>query len=373
MLAANRAASIDEKAQIGDHTGSSPIEHLASGDDAVYMQTQSTLPRLRTKLAFWLLLGMLSTALAEVTVASQVAPFFNVEGWLIVFPVYALHILVLGHLVVVRNKPTVPLLWTAGILFGFYEFLITKVLWNPPWTTEPFQVAGVAIPELLVIGLFYHAFMAFLMPLWIGERSLANSHSIPLPERLGRFLTGKVRWMAPALFGLVAGAAAQDRVGLSIASFALVAAGVVWWRRRGHNRWSLAELLPDRREFRWLAGVLGIYYVIATVAFRPEGLPGPLGWLSMLVLYAAVILLFVTLERRRREHPDLSETARILDVQLRPAIIATLVGLVAGVALPPTVGAVLMIMIVWGGGAILGLVMLWGTVRSVRRPVPEQT
>ncbi|NIA25406.1 MAG: hypothetical protein GWP04_07525 [Gammaproteobacteria bacterium] len=337
------------------------------------MQTQPTLPRLRTKLAFWLLLGMLSTALAEVTVASQVAPFFTVAGLLIAFPVYSLHILVLGHLVAVRNKPTVSLVWTAGILFGFYEFLITKVLWNPPWTTDPFRIAGVAIPELLVIGLFYHAFMAFLMPLWIGERSLTNSRSIPLPKRLARIFSGKGRWVAPALFGLVAGATAQERVGLSIASFALAAAGVLWWRRRGHTRWALIELLPDRREFRWLAGVLGICYLMATVAIRPEKLPGLLGWFSMLVLYAAVIFLFIRLERRQREDPDLPRTAQKLDVQIRPAIVATLVGLVAGVALPPTLGRLLMIVIIWGGGAVLGLVMLWGAARSARRPVPERT
>lgn len=328
------------------------------------MDNPAGTPSLRVRLLFWLLLGMLSTALAEVTVSSQVAPFFTLEGWLLVVPVYLLHILVLGHLVTVRHRPTMSLVWTAGILFGMYEFLITKVIWNPPWAEEPLRLAGIAIPEFVVLALFYHAFFAFLLPLWIAERSMTTSRSIPLPGFLSRFLGRGHAWALTAVWGLVLGATARDRVILSLMSVAVVAASVWLWRRRGLGRWTLIELMPNRREFGWLAGALGVLYLFSTVALRPEALPGPAGWISLLVLYAVFIGLFLRVTRIGSAEP---QEARVVSLRAKPVALGAVSGIVVGVAFPQGLAEPLMVAIIWGGGGVIGLTMLWHVARDALR------
>ncbi len=318
-------------------------------------------PSTAIRLGFWLLLGMLSTASAEVTVSSQVAPFFTPHGWLLVFPVYLLHILVLGYFVVVRFRPTVALVWSGGILFGMYEFLITKVIWNPPWTDSPLMIAGVAIPEFVTLALFYHAFFAFLLPLWVAERTMTTSRSVPLPVFLSRFLQGSGAWLLPAAWGLVLGATAGIRIWLSLASFGVVAGAMWWWRRRGLARWTLADLMPQHREARWLIAGLAALYVATTVALRPEALPDPVGWVSLTVLYVVFIWLFVRVSKRPAA-PTFEPVLRY-----RPMLIGGLVGVGLGVLVSGSVGPVLTILLIWGGGGIFGLVMLATVLRTARR------
>jgi len=90
-------------------------------------------PDLRTKVVFWLLLGVLTVAIAEGSVVS--APFALVNPFEAVFAVgfYGSHLLVLARLAFRRGWPTLTALWLAGVLFGLYELSITKVLWSPPW------------------------------------------------------------------------------------------------------------------------------------------------------------------------------------------------------------------------------------------------
>src|SRR5512138_349608 len=139
-------------------------------------QSSPPAPSRRVRMLFWLILGALSTFFAEVVCGS--APFALVDGGglLLVLPLYGLHTLVLGTLVLGRpGRVSFGALFLAGVLFGLYEGYITKVLWNPPWDAEAFRLGGVAVLSTLMLALFWHPFMAFIVPLFAGECLLTGS------------------------------------------------------------------------------------------------------------------------------------------------------------------------------------------------------
>ena len=125
-------------------------------------------PRLRTKLIFWLLLGFISVALAEVSVASAPYAFVNPVETVFLTLFYGSHLLLFAWLSFRRGRPSLTVLWLGGVLFGLYEFYITKVLWAPPWG-DTISLAHIDIVALIVLAFFWHPFLAFIFPLAAGE------------------------------------------------------------------------------------------------------------------------------------------------------------------------------------------------------------
>jgi hypothetical protein len=94
------------------------------------------LPGSRVKFFYWFILGCLSTYFAEVWSGSQIYSFYNPQSYLLVIPLYTLHIVFLWTLIWRYGRPWLYALFPAGCLFGLYEAYITKVLWNPTWETS---------------------------------------------------------------------------------------------------------------------------------------------------------------------------------------------------------------------------------------------
>jgi hypothetical protein len=72
-------------------------------------------------------------------------------------------------------------LW--GIIFGFYESWITKVV-LAGYMKEPGLAwgtfLGFAVAEFMIIGLFWHAFFSFIIPILVYEIIVISSnHSSP--------------------------------------------------------------------------------------------------------------------------------------------------------------------------------------------------
>lgn len=88
----------------------------------------------RRRLPVWLLLACTSVWLAEVTATSSRFPFLTVWGWTVLVPLYGLHAMLGGWLVLRANRVTWPLVYLPGVQFGLYEAYITKVLWDPTWS-----------------------------------------------------------------------------------------------------------------------------------------------------------------------------------------------------------------------------------------------
>jgi len=70
---------------------------------------------------FWLVLAAFSTFFAEVFSGSDMFPFFNAWGILVVVPLYGLHIILLASQVYRVEKPRFSSLVFAGMIFGLYE------------------------------------------------------------------------------------------------------------------------------------------------------------------------------------------------------------------------------------------------------------
>lgn len=279
--------------------------------DMSHIQTQKAVPTWH-KLLFWLNLGVISTFFAEVISGSDMFPYFHLWGIVTVVPLYALHSLTLVTLVFRFGRPTLPALYFAGTLFGLYEAYITKVLWNPPWNgTEAFKLADVAVFEVLVLVFFWHVWMSFILPLLAAETWLTNSNQILgcFPPRLQRFFSSPAGWLVIAVFGGFFVSINAKSVGETLLSGlgvlgVLGVAGWLWRRLTRGETYTLEELLPNRKEFRFLVLLLAGLYIFTGFFLRPEAYPSIVGHLTIWVLYALLALLF-WLALRRSKRSDL--------------------------------------------------------------------
>lgn len=264
----------------------------------------------RTKIVFWILLGLSSTYFAEVTVGNELFPFFTPFTLLIAVPLYTLHILVLSAYVVRDREVNLRALFFAGMLFGLYEAYITKVIWDPYWSFGPdFRAFGIAVPQTTLLILWYHNFFAFIIPLIACEIMCTNSSKIldSMPKRIRRMFN-RQRLMKTAIavglvFGLVESTVLKSPlVALaSILSGGAVIALVMRYLReaKGSNRFTLDELLPDKRASRKLLIALIAFYALMTPLLLPENIPGLWPQVTVWTLYVvAFVFLFFTIGRR---------------------------------------------------------------------------
>jgi hypothetical protein len=234
---------------------------------------------LRRKVFFWILLGALSTYFAECIAGSTLFPFTTGNGLLIVFPVYCLHAVVLSA-IVYRFRPLhFEALYFAGTIFGMYEAYITKVLWTSSSPEGPLaRLGGVSALDFLVVVLFWHPLMGFVIPVTLAERLLTVSRSI----RFSGF-QGKVRgWI---IFAILCGA----NQGLS------------WlWMRSQENACEFQDVLPSGGELKVLCGILLALYALFTFRYRADKLPGTGPQLTILGIYVVLTSLLVFYLRHRR-------------------------------------------------------------------------
>lgn len=217
---------------------------------------------------FWFIIASLSALFGEVAIGATLYPFFSPWGILVILPLYGLHTLVLASIVYRFGKPRFETLYLAGVIFGLYEAYITKVIWNPEWES-PIQVGGISVLEFLVVVLFWHPFMSFIMA--VGAAELLTSRRKLLPE----FILKR-----PFLFAIILGALESSNSPSTIHSFlslaltlAVVLLLVRWWKSRYEGE-SLDELLPTLKELKLLVPLLLVYYVVLGLGIRRGAIPG---------------------------------------------------------------------------------------------------
>jgi hypothetical protein len=330
-------------------------------------------PSLRTKLVFWLLLGGLSVAIAEVSVAS--APYAFVSPFETVFLVgfYGSHLLVFAWLVFRKGWPTLPALWFAGVLFGLYEFYITKVLWSPPWG-EVISLAHIVVVSFIVLALFWHPFMAFILPIAVAERAGTTTRWTVdlLPSPRQRTVLG-VAVLAAVTHGALTGSPGVALV--STASAGLAVLGSAWWWRHNfrHRTWDLRALLPTDRQGRWIALVLALEYLVFIPTWTPEEMPPFVGHLVVWLLYAGfALLMHSALPRSAEAAPAIAESSPVeLSKQQIGWKVAGILGLtLLGSLIPPELGFIP----IWTIAIWVGLRMFYRSVKSVlRREPPSPT
>ncbi len=327
----------------------------------------------RARYLFWVILGALSTVVPEVTAGSDIYPFFKVTDYLLVIPLYTLHSLVLWYVVWRGGRPRLYNLFPAGALFGLYEAYMTKVIWNPTWAANPLRVFGVAVVETLVLVLFWHSFLAFIVPLFVAETALTCSREIAgglpawLGGRLARLRGGYLFLVFPFLGGLFQSVnvySMRDAAFSGLTSTAVIVGLVSVWRRLYGCRYPLRGLLPTRNEFRVLLALLLLMYGLMGVYWRPEALPGPGPQLAVWALYLFFVgLLCLGLRRSRVDEPggQLAGLGFSLGGMLLFGAVfslGSLLGEATGLSFVAVYG-------VWIAGVVFGLCVLAYTVRSV--------
>ncbi len=243
---------------------------------------------------------MVSTFFAEVISGSTPFAFFTPVGWLVVFPIYLLHILFLGSIVFRYGRPVIYVLYPAGMLFGMYETYITKVIWgSADWAHGTASVGGIYIFPFLLLVLFFHSFISFILSLTVSEVLLTSSRDILsyMPSRVRRIVSEEPLFRRSLLFGalclgLLWVASTPWTVTLlsEVSGMAVIIISISLWRGLLHgNRHGIAELLPKRRGMVITGMLLLFVYLLFGAYMNSRYMPGPstqfLTWLIYLLLF----------------------------------------------------------------------------------------
>jgi hypothetical protein len=330
-------------------------------------------PTARVKAFFWLILGSLSVFFAEVISGSEIFPFTKLTGWVLIFPLYTLHTVVLWTVVFRYGRGWLYALFPAGALFGLYEAYITKVLWSPTWGGMPFYLGGVAVMETALLVLFWHSFMAFIIPLFIAETVLTSSREMYAyaPGWARRLLTssrasmlGYALVVCSGLFSSQGAPSALHALASGVISSVFLWTLVRLWTRRGGSSYSFRELLPGPRGLKVLSALLVLDYVALGAILRPEMLPEISAQATIWVLYAFFGTLLYLAVKRSREM-DTTEMPYELGLSTRRWSILTVLFTAAAFFGRFTGLGFIVALASWFAATSFGVVMLVLTVRNV--------
>jgi hypothetical protein len=247
------------------------------------------------------LIGLLSMVFAEAFSGSSILWFITEWAWFVTLPLYWSHTLLFLNLAMRTKRTSVGQLYLWGILFGLYESWVTKVLWAGYFTEPPLlgTVFGLAIAENIVLLLFWHPIMAFVLPILVFQiLSQAGSTSNEGMETsfLQRSQRNSVFYLYAFIIGslfmiisseydfIVAGITALGSLVLILIPYYLI-------KRRGGGSFSIQSLRLGRKGLAVTAAYVILLYAITFPVLLPERIPGIETIIATLFIYAFVILL----------------------------------------------------------------------------------
>lgn len=320
-----------------------------------------------TKIVFWLLLGSISTVLAEGVSNATPYPFFSLWGILVVIPLYTLHTVVLSYFLFRQGRVIFPMLFLAGAIFGLYEAYLTKVVWLPSaFAVDPVLFGIHVLPASLLI-LFWHPFMAYIFPVFLVENVFTDSSETlcALPQRCRCWLASSSgRMTCLILFSVYCGCAksfgftSRGAAFLSGVSNLAVLLVLGWWwlRIKAGRALTFRDLMPSGIEAMILGGLLGGIYLVLGSLILPEALPRTIGpHVAVWVLYALFGTLFYVHVKRAEPVCELPGRSELYGQGLRVGLILGVVIAVLPLLLIPfKVVVVLIMLMTWLTGVILG-------------------
>jgi hypothetical protein len=275
-------------------------------------------PLRREKYFAWILISLLSFFFAEVISGSSMIHSFEPGAlvaslaWslIITIPLYGLHTIVLAWVVYRFSKPRLYTLFLAGIIFALYEAYITKVLWVGWGSDTVWYFGGVAVVETTILLLFWHPFMAFIIPLFASESILTGSREVlsGLPKPLRWLFSGRKKTIAVLLlFAFLCGI---NQAGLSasplhsivsdLLAFVIFTPLLFIYRRLGLHKYEMRQMLPTKRELAVLLVPLALIYLVMGLGIRPDVLQNILPQAIVWLMYAvAVFLLYLSMQKSK--------------------------------------------------------------------------
>lgn len=258
------------------------------------------------RITFLLFAGFLSFVTAEVFAGSSPNWPLNPFVWLLTVPLYGTHFLLLAHLAVATRRTSWPALYLFGVIFGFYETWITKVIWHGYVDLGGFASGGLGpwfgLHETFGLALFYHPVTSFLLPLAILSR-LFPAFGRHFPEPNWMFGSGWANRLCQialiAVYGASSGHNLADLSTLLITwlpAVALLWGGYLLLSRFGAVR-------TDEVAERMASPILSLPALIVTTAILvalylwsygnllPQNLPPPAVQLLTLGFYAVFALM----------------------------------------------------------------------------------
>ena len=261
-----------------------------------------TQPRFYHRIYFALLLSTVSMALPEVITMNDPIPWIHPMGYVLGYPVYGLHILVLGGLMYRYGRIGIVTVLCYGGLFGLYEGYLTKMLWNPTWGTElTAHIGGVRVIHTLLSVFSVHPILAFLIPLVIAELFMTRgarpvSRAFPfLRSRIGVFSSVIVLavWLGIIMGGHLPKHGGRQAFGAPVVSIAVFGTlSAIWLLIFKGHRFNIRDLMPCGKGLWILAALLLLEYLVYARLLRPEAMPTE--WPTHLVTIG-IYVFFVTL------------------------------------------------------------------------------
>lgn len=330
----------------------------------------------RVKLVFWILLGGLSAVMAEVIAGSSPYPFFTFWGIVAVVPLYGLHVLVLNTFAFRAGRVTLPILFIAGAILGMYEAYLTKVLWSPTWGDFNFELGGIYVIQTVVLVLFWHPFMAYILPVFLAENLCTDSSETfaALPPKMRAMLSDKSKWTWTIIvfaiyFAIYKSFGTPDWVTAFVSGLSNIAVlfglGVLWRHVKGERKLTFRDVQPSKKEAVVLGLLLLLAYVVQGLLLRPEALPHTLGpHLTVWIIYAVLFTLLYFNVKRASGITDEPQPAPFKGLAVRTAFLfALIVPLLSVILLQIKIVSIILVLLSWLAGCLLGAIIL---IRSGR-------
>ena len=325
----------------------------------------------------WVLISLISFFFAEIISGSSMIRSFDpgtlasslIWSLAITIPLYGLHTIVLAWIVYRFSKPLLYTLFLAGIIFGLYEAYITKVLWVGWGPDTTWFLGGIAMVETTTLLLFWHPFMAFIIPLFVSESILTRSREIlsALPRPLRWLFSRRIRTymilFASALFcGINLGGQSpspQNAIASVLLAFVIFTPLLFVYRRVGLHEYTMRQLLPTKWELAVLLVPLGLIYLVMGLSIRPESLRNLLPQVIVWLMYAvAIALLYLSLRKSKRIDTASKEFPIRLSKKLYLAFFAILTLTAVAISLIPFRLFIVLVFLLTGTAIGAGILVL---------------
>jgi hypothetical protein len=257
-----------------------------------------------------------------------------------------------------------------------YEAYLTKVVWSPTWGDMDIVFGGIYLIQTILLVLFWHPFMAFILPVFLAENLFTDSSETfaALPPKIQERLRTKSKWMwtvaaFAVYFAIYKSFGATDWVTTFLSGLSNIAVlfglAYLWKRVKGKRDLSFRDVLPSKKEAIVLGFLLLLGYIVEGLWLRPEALPHTLEpHLTVWIIYAVLFTLLYFNIKRAPGTADNPQPAPFKEYAIRTGLIFGLVVPLLSLALLPIkIVSILLVFFSWLVGCTIGAILL---IRSGR-------